>query len=487
MPYLIAVPDMLAAATSDVAGIGSSLSAATAAATIPTTAVVAAAEDEVSTAIASLFSSHAQQYQALSAQAAAFHAQFVRALNGAGGAYAAAEAANASPLAAVVQGAQSLAVFSPVAAATGRPLIGNGGLLVNTSPSTGNSATTPTTNTVPLTLDTGKTGAQYPTVNVSVNGGKSVPVLVDTGSTGLVIPIQDLGGSRLGLLGLLLTGHIHTGAYGATQYAYITTNATVSFTGGNGLVTTPTPVEVVLFAFPSDVTSLPSAILHMEPFAPVVSTATGGAQGVLGIGPNAGGPGTSTPVTAFKSPNLNQGVLINENMGNPGGYLQFGPNPLPAVNSVVGSPATINTVETPVGIVVTNSSGAPGWWGELNGVPYMDSGGANGTIPYFLDPGNPVGNALPPGTTLPAGTTISVYTAPVDTNYAPGPWPNGVPPAGDSGATNGKLLYSYTTNATDGPTVVNTSDVNSGNVPFFQGPVYISYSPSGVGTTVFDY
>jgi PE family len=60
-------------------GIGSSLSAADAAATLPTTAVVAAAADEVSTAIASLFSGHVQQFQALSAQAAAFHARFVQA------------------------------------------------------------------------------------------------------------------------------------------------------------------------------------------------------------------------------------------------------------------------------------------------------------------------------------------------------------------------------------------------------------------------
>jgi PE family len=45
--------------------------------------VVAAAGDEVSAAIASLFSGHAQAYRSLSAQAAVFHAQFVRALSGA--------------------------------------------------------------------------------------------------------------------------------------------------------------------------------------------------------------------------------------------------------------------------------------------------------------------------------------------------------------------------------------------------------------------
>ena len=85
------------------AGIGSSLSAANATAAASTTAVIAAAEDEVSAAIASLFSGHGQQFQALSAQAAAFHAQFVQALNAGAGAYASSEAANAGLLQTLAQ------------------------------------------------------------------------------------------------------------------------------------------------------------------------------------------------------------------------------------------------------------------------------------------------------------------------------------------------------------------------------------------------
>lgn len=98
MSYVSAAPDTVAAAAADVAGIGSSLAEATAAAAASTTAVVTAAGDEVSAAIASLFSGHGQHYQALSARAAALHDQFVAALNDAAGAYAAAEAANTSPL-----------------------------------------------------------------------------------------------------------------------------------------------------------------------------------------------------------------------------------------------------------------------------------------------------------------------------------------------------------------------------------------------------
>ena len=102
------------------------MSAANAAAAGSTTAVIAAAGDEVSAAIASLFSSHAQQFQALSAQASVFHEAFVQALNGGAGMYAATEAANVSPLHELVQLGQNLTLFSPVKLLTGRPLIGNG-------------------------------------------------------------------------------------------------------------------------------------------------------------------------------------------------------------------------------------------------------------------------------------------------------------------------------------------------------------------------
>ncbi len=48
--------------------------------------------------VAALFSQHAQGYQAAAAQVAAFHSRFVQALTAGAGAYAFAEAANASPL-----------------------------------------------------------------------------------------------------------------------------------------------------------------------------------------------------------------------------------------------------------------------------------------------------------------------------------------------------------------------------------------------------
>ena len=121
----MAAPEFLVSAASDLEGIRSALGAANAAAAAPTTGVLAAGADEVSAAIASLFSGHAQAYQTLSAQAATFHQQFVQALTAGANSYAGAEAANASPLQAVGQQALN-AVNEPTEALLGRPLIGNG-------------------------------------------------------------------------------------------------------------------------------------------------------------------------------------------------------------------------------------------------------------------------------------------------------------------------------------------------------------------------
>ncbi|OOK79949.1 PE family protein [Mycobacterium kansasii] len=112
---------MLEAAVSDLANVGSTIHVANAAAAFPTTSVLAAGADEVSAAIAALFNTHAQAYQSLSAQAASFHAQFIQTMNAGAGAYAAAEAANASPIQALFN-----AINEPTQVLLGRPLIGNG-------------------------------------------------------------------------------------------------------------------------------------------------------------------------------------------------------------------------------------------------------------------------------------------------------------------------------------------------------------------------
>jgi hypothetical protein len=98
MSSVIAAPELLAAAATDLAAIGSTVSAAHMAAAPTTVAVIPAAADEVSASIAHVFSVHAQDFQGLAGQAAAFHEQFVQNLTAGAGSYASTEAANAAVL-----------------------------------------------------------------------------------------------------------------------------------------------------------------------------------------------------------------------------------------------------------------------------------------------------------------------------------------------------------------------------------------------------
>ncbi|WP_459758652.1 PE family protein, partial [Mycobacterium riyadhense] len=119
MSFVMAAPEMMAAVAADVANIGLIISAANAAAVVPTTEMQVAANDEISLAVAAVFSEHARAYQELSWQAARFCDQFVQALAAGASAYASGEAVNA-------QLTQLSSVTDPIRTLTGRPLIGNG-------------------------------------------------------------------------------------------------------------------------------------------------------------------------------------------------------------------------------------------------------------------------------------------------------------------------------------------------------------------------
>lgn len=101
MSQLISTPETLASTAADVQTIGSAINAARAGAAGQTTGLVAAAEDEVSAAIANLFAAYGQQYQATLSQAATFHTEFTRALATAASSYAQAEATNAALVAGI--------------------------------------------------------------------------------------------------------------------------------------------------------------------------------------------------------------------------------------------------------------------------------------------------------------------------------------------------------------------------------------------------
>lgn len=81
MSYVIAAPDSVALAAHQLASMGSAIVGANAATLAPTTQLLAAGADEVSTAVASLFGLHGQEYQAVIARVTSFHEQLVQALS----------------------------------------------------------------------------------------------------------------------------------------------------------------------------------------------------------------------------------------------------------------------------------------------------------------------------------------------------------------------------------------------------------------------
>jgi hypothetical protein len=98
MSFMTTVPAALAAASGDLASIGSVMVAQSAAAAGPTTGVVPAAADVVSGLIATQFAAHAQMYQAVDAMAAEVHSLLVSTLAVDAGWYVATEAANLAAL-----------------------------------------------------------------------------------------------------------------------------------------------------------------------------------------------------------------------------------------------------------------------------------------------------------------------------------------------------------------------------------------------------
>jgi hypothetical protein len=548
MTYVVAAPELLEATAAELKSIGSELNGAHAAAAVSTTGLVPAAADEVSTAVTALFAGYGKEYQALMAQAGAFHQRFVQALNSGAGAYAATEAANVSPLQTLEQDVLGT-VNAPAEALLGRPLIGNGANGTATSPNGGaggllygnggagfsqtasgvaggsggaagllgnggaggaggpgaaggagglggwlfgNDGTagagTPVNATVPLqqvTTTDGNLGSIAGQVSVSVNGGKTVPVSVDTGSAGLVLPITDIGLQHLGLPTGFHMFTYGTSAQNLTEYA-LSFNTTINF--GNGIVTAPTQVNVPLISVEH---------LSLSLINPITIPLPGGLSPI---------EISSIPLT-LAYPDLPPFTnLFPVGGSGAAGILGVGPAGLIPSNPVTTAlPGQLNQ-----GVLIN----APGHYLEFGPNPLtagvsvpgspittldvqinngplttvtaaIDSGGEYGSVPSSL-----VGNNVVPVTE--AGLPISFGEAlPVGTQIS-------------VYTSNGQtLLYTFTTTATQSPVVVpgqaSSSDIfNTGFVPFMDGPVYIANGPNtgspgipgsfapNVGTTIFD-
>lgn len=125
MSFVIAVPDAVGDAAASLARLRSTIAAAQAAAAAPTTGLLSAGADEVSAAIAALFSEHGSAYQTFGVQAGTFHTQLVQILDAGAGMYASAEATNTGLLHTLEQDVLAV-VNAPTDALLGRPLIGDG-------------------------------------------------------------------------------------------------------------------------------------------------------------------------------------------------------------------------------------------------------------------------------------------------------------------------------------------------------------------------
>lgn len=123
MSFVNTVPEAIAAAAAQLEGIGNSFSAESSAAAAPTTSLVPAAADEVSTLQAGVFSTYGQLYQTVSAQAQAIHQQFVNLLQTTSGSYGTTEAAN--------QVAAAATPLSSAASSTASTSAQSGGGLAN--------------------------------------------------------------------------------------------------------------------------------------------------------------------------------------------------------------------------------------------------------------------------------------------------------------------------------------------------------------------
>ncbi len=119
MTFVLVSPEAMASAAADIERNGALLTQGNAAAASPTINVASAAADEVSTAIAALFSQHAKTYQLLAAELAAIPDRFTKTVLASANSYASAEATNAADALLGV-------INTPTQALLGRPLIGNG-------------------------------------------------------------------------------------------------------------------------------------------------------------------------------------------------------------------------------------------------------------------------------------------------------------------------------------------------------------------------
>ena len=188
MSFVTAMPELVESAATHLAGIRSSLAEAAATAAAPTTGILTAAQDEVSIAIASMFGNVGQEFQALNAQAQAFHSQFVASINAGAGAYASAEAANAAQ--AVLGGGVEGGIVGGNGQSFGGAVVG-----AQTTIQTGAQAISNAIANSPIALGALQTGGSAAAVNGLTSFGARVAAPYQALVSNTVTNLQAIGGT----------------------------------------------------------------------------------------------------------------------------------------------------------------------------------------------------------------------------------------------------------------------------------------------------
>ncbi|CAM4454308.1 PPE-repeat proteins [Mycobacterium basiliense] len=510
MSFVSVAPELVATATADLAGIGSAIGAANAAAAVATTTVLPSAADEVSAAIAAFLANYARQYRVLAGQVETLVEQFTRDILVGTKSYVAAESANLERLVWGMASGPADLVNEPVRELTGRPMIGNGANGYTNSEGIGTSG-----GAGGWLYGNGGTGGISTRAGVPGGTGGNGGLLIGNGGTGGISLYGGAPGGAGGAAGLIGDGGTG-GASGPGGVAGIGGHAGLLWgqTGAPGVNTPLTANQTLLY-----VDQYGNPLINISvgggPSMPVIVDS--GSTGLL-IPPQyvnlaALGPPTGTGSVSYGlsdtgrlnieyqtfqttvnygngivSPSTTVGVATSAWLGDPSNtipvsslpaYLGIGPNNQFPFGTPTNAALPVNMnqgvlIDMPRGLLEFGPNSQPPIV-QLNGAPgtvlqvqiddqpvqtinaYIDSGGVHGSIPQSLVPGLAVGNHLP------EGTTITVYTI------------------------NGVKLYSQTVTAASSPLVVSSNNVfNTGNYPFSVGPIYIWNEPSPVGTTVFD-
>lgn len=131
MTYLSVQPDLLAAATTDLMNIRTAVASASAASEVPITGLAAAADDEISAAVAALFSGYGREYLRVDSLVSAFQQAFDQTLTNSGLAYTATEFNAAAVLDSIVAPMRSLLDDTSSSSLAGRVVSGPAGLAPN--------------------------------------------------------------------------------------------------------------------------------------------------------------------------------------------------------------------------------------------------------------------------------------------------------------------------------------------------------------------